>query len=145
VKKERQAWVKLEIFPGTQLHKMESLKPIRGIYEINQKLEYRNELDRNDTVLVTIHHFLFQFSLKWQFRKVNLPVHLMPHLFTKFEQTCTKIITWHFYTIPCKLLRLNDTIQAWRRSKVTNSGSLDLLSLSSAISVSSFSFTPASR
>jgi fido (protein-threonine AMPylation protein) len=64
VKKARQTGVKLEIFPGTQLHKMESLKPIRGIYEINQKLEYRNELDRNDTVLVTIHHFLFQFSLK---------------------------------------------------------------------------------
>jgi hypothetical protein len=45
VKKARQAGVKLEIFPGTQLHKMKSLKPIRGIYDINQKSEYRNALD----------------------------------------------------------------------------------------------------
>jgi hypothetical protein len=53
----------VEVCPGIKLHGIESLKPIRGVDEINQNSKDQNELYHNGVVLVTIHLHL-QFSLK---------------------------------------------------------------------------------
>jgi hypothetical protein len=63
VKEASQSGVKIDVFLGTQLYKIESLKPIKGVYDINKKQKDQNELYQNNAVLVTV-RLLLQFSLK---------------------------------------------------------------------------------
>jgi len=84
VKEASQSGVKIDVFLGTQLYKIESLKPIKGVYDINKKQKDQNELYQNSAVLVTVQ---IQFSLD-MFLKKSDSCGLFPHLTKRSWRNC---------------------------------------------------------